>query len=98
MLHSQPEKYWTAEMVSREMRSNTTSASTQLDVLFKRGLLSVNSEKQYRYQPASKELEEKVKLLNDFYHEKPVAVITAIFEKPNDKLRGLADAFKLKKD
>lgn len=98
MLYAEPKRSWNALAISREMRSNMTSASNHLEDLFKKGFLAQDSEKHFHYHPTSKELEEKVKLLSDIYHEKPVAVITAIFERPNDKLKGFADAFKLKKD
>ena len=98
ILHAGPTKSWDAEMMSKEMRSNVTSASTHLNALHKKGLLSTNDDKKFYYCPANEELAKKVNALCEAYHERPVAVISAIFERPNDKLKGFADAFKLKKD
>lgn len=98
MLFNNKNREWTAESVSKEMRSNSHSAANQLDQLFAKGFLTVSATKQYQYKPTSPELDEKVSRLSQVYKEMPVAVVTCIYEKPTDKLKGFSDAFKFKKD
>ncbi len=51
----------------------------------------------YRYAPATKELDAFCARLATAYAERPVAVITAIVDAPNDRLRSFADAFRITK-
>lgn len=97
ILFSHPDKSFTADAISKELRTNERSAEVQLLHLSEKGLLSKN-EKNYQYKPNTEELHEKVKLTYDLYKERPVSVIAGIFEKPQDKLRNFSDAFRLKKD
>lgn len=98
MLYSNPNKDWSAELVSRESRSNMTAATQQLESLARNGLLKISDSKTYKFQPTNPDMHELVKRLFDIYHDAPVAVVTCIYEKPTDKLKGFADAFKIKKD
>lgn len=98
MLYNNKNREFTAENVSREMRSNSHSASNQLLQLKHKGLLATTDEKSYKYWPATPELDEKVKSLAALYNEMPVAIVTCIYEKPTDRLKGFSDAFKFKKD
>lgn len=97
MLLSRPEKKFSAEEVSRELRSNTHSATNQLEQLTSKGLLKQENAL-FQYSPSSEEIDLKVKELYDVYKKMPVAVVTAIYEKPQDKLKDFSNAFKLKKD
>ena len=98
MLFSNPGKEWSADSVSKESRSNMTAATQQLESLARNGLLKSTDSKTYIFQPTQIENTELVKRLFDIYHDAPVAVVTCIYEKPTDKLKGFADAFKIKKD
>lgn len=98
MLFNNRDREFTAENVSKEMRSNAHSAGNQLSQLKHKGLLSSTDEKTFKYWPATPELDEKVKSVAALYNEMPVAVVTCIYEKPTDKLKDFSDAFKFKKD
>lgn len=98
MLFNEPEKQWTPELVSKVMRTNNSSASNQLSQLVNKGLIKEIDSGLFKYSPDSEEFHQLVTSLNEIYKEKPVAVVTCIFERPQDKLRDLSDAFKLKKD
>jgi predicted transcriptional regulator len=98
MLLSYPEKKFSAADVSRELRSNTHSATNQLNHLSQKGLLKSHDNNCFQYAPLTPEMDEKVKQLYDVYKEMPVAVVTWIYEKPQNKLKDFSDAFKLKKD
>jgi hypothetical protein len=97
-LFSNPEKNWNAEDLSKEMRSNISAATIQLVNLQRKGLIKSNDDLSYRYEATNAELNKQIENLVLLYHDKPVAVVSCIYEKPTDKLKGFADAFKLKKD
>jgi predicted transcriptional regulator len=98
MLLNHPARTFTAEEVSKELRSNNHSASNQLRKLCDLKLLKNTNDKFFQYGPSTPELDQKVKELYEVYTQMPVAVITSIYDKPQDKLKDFADAFKLKKD
>jgi hypothetical protein len=88
---------WAPISVGAELRSNETLTRQQIIKLTESGFLRKISENEYIYN-ASPELDAKVELLCRTYKEMSVAVIGFIYEKPTDKLKALADAFKIKKD
>lgn len=100
LLRRDPTREWSAETVSREIRSNPTSVTTRLNNLRSRGLLSVREAPAplYRYQPKTGELDLAIKGLAEAYAERQARVIDLIFSKPIDILRHFSDAFKFKKD
>lgn len=97
ILYLNPDKQFTADSISKELRTNIRSAEVQLQHLSDKGLLQ-KADKHYTYKPLTEELNQNVKHTYEVYKEKPVAVIAGIFEKPQDKLKNFSDAFKLKKD
>lgn len=95
----QPDRHWTAKEVSQEQRSHPTSIARQIIHLEQHGFLArVGSQDLYSFQPKNDELRAGTARLYEIYKERQVAVISFIYEKPNDKLKGFADAFKFKKD
>lgn len=91
------QKKWTAPTISRELRTNPAMANKQMDLLHAKGILFKENEF-YSYAPKSQKLDELITKLSALYNERPVAIVTYIFTKPEDKLKGFADAFKFKKD
>jgi O-acetylhomoserine/O-acetylserine sulfhydrylase-like pyridoxal-dependent enzyme len=83
--------------MSQELRSHETIARQQMEKLASSGFLKKKEDNQFVYDPTL-EMHSKVELLNQTYKEMSVAVIGFIYEKPTDKLKALADAFKFKKD
>jgi hypothetical protein len=98
MLFSHREEDWDKKGLANELRTNVSAVENMGVRLSSLELINVDEKKFYHYKPKNEDLDQKVKLLFDVYKEKPVAVIAAIYEKPRDQLKGLADAFKLKKD
>ncbi|MFL5785197.1 MAG: hypothetical protein ACJ76H_11340 [Bacteriovoracaceae bacterium] len=88
---------WAPVSVGAELRSHETITRQQIEKLTQSGFLKKISDNQFIYG-ASPELDENVELLSRTYKEMSVAVIGFIYEKPTDKLKALADAFKIKKD
>lgn len=100
LLRSNTKKEWSAENVSREIRSNPTSVYIRLSHLCARGLLSLRElpTPLYRYSPRTEELDQTVAGLAKAYAERQTRVIELIYSKQTDALRNFSDAFKLKKD
>lgn len=100
LLRRDPKREWSADAVSREIRSNPTSVMTRLNNLHSRGLLLMSETPTplYRYQPKTDELDLAIKGLAQAYTERQARVIDLIFSKPIDMLRHFSDAFKFKKD
>lgn len=98
MLFATPNKKWDALSVSKELRSNESAATIQLEDLRDKGLLVMDDSHHFLYHPINDELHEKVKILLNLYHDKPVAIVACIYERPQDKLKGFANAFRIKRD
>ncbi len=100
LLRTQADREWTARDVSLELRIAETSAATRLADLAARRLVTERggSPVAYRFAPASAEDAQDVTDLQDTYATRRVSVISFIFSKPLDKVRGFADAFRLKRD
>ena len=88
---------WTPESISKEMRTHASMAHKQMDILVDKGILR-KTDNTYSYSPLKEATNDRVKQLYDLYHVRPVSIVTYIFTKPEDKLKGFADAFKFKKD
>lgn len=89
---------WTASSLSQELRSHETIVSTQIQKLVAHGFIKETSKDEFIYSTTTEALNFQVDILARTYREMSVAVIAFIYEKPTDKLKGFADAFKLKKD
>ena len=100
LLRSGREREWTAEDVSRSLYTTAEMATEQLAELHARGLVARKEDSGVRFQywPATPELDAQVGRLDTTYRERRVAVITAIYSQPVDKVRTFADAFRLRKD
>lgn len=88
---------WTAASISRELRTHSSMALKQMEILHGKGILKKESDS-FSYAPQSETLNENISKLRELYQERPVAIVTFIYTKPEDKLKGFADAFKFKKD
>ena len=103
LLHSQPDREFTAAATAQELRIEPDSAAERLAALSGQQMLAVRAaggaaEPAYRFAPANAHLHSLVQQLAEAYRQYRVRVITAIFSKPVDKVRSFADAFKLRRD
>jgi predicted ArsR family transcriptional regulator len=100
LLRARQERAWSAEAVSRELRITESSASKRLRDLDAGGLVASDaaSPPGYRYSPARPEDEQDVAQVAEAYAERRVSVISFIFSRPLENVRGFADAFRLKRD
>jgi hypothetical protein len=91
---------YTAEEVSRTLRTSLESAAARLKELHRSKLLmTVENEgsPKYRFDPASPGAG-VVADLEKVYKTRRVSVISFIYSNPTDPLRAFSDAFRLRKD
>jgi hypothetical protein len=98
LLRNRAEREWTASEVALELRITEASAAARLAELASVGLFISNrgTPAAYRYSPASSEDVRSISELATTYSERRVSVITFIFSKPQERVRGFADAFLLR--
>ncbi len=99
LLRNVTDREWTASTVALELRITEASAAARLADLTASRLLvsSSGSPEVYRFSPASAEDTRSVAELAMTYSERRVSVITFIFSRPQERVKGFADAFLLKK-
>ncbi len=85
---------WSSAEVAAELRVAALSVETRLDGLQARGF-ATRAQDRYHYEQATGTAE-VLRRVADAYRERRVAVISYIFNKPDNNLRALADAFKVK--
>jgi hypothetical protein len=99
LLRSESGKQWTAEEAGKALYSSADVTALQMADLQQKRLLAPGSgagTSVYRPEPA--ELARLVDRLAELYRERRVAVITAVYTKPIDKIKSFADAFRLRKE
>jgi predicted transcriptional regulator len=97
--YKNPLNKWTVASLSKELRSNETQAANLILHLERNGFIKKeDSAEIYSYSPRDPLLAKNVELLHETFQQRSVAVIAFLYEKPKDKLKGFADAFKFKKD
>lgn len=97
LLFKHPDRFWTAQQISQELRTNQSLAQTQLEELAQKGLILVEGEMGARCCGEPEHLESLTKLVS-FYSLRRAVVIEFIYSQPLDRIRIFADAFRIKKD
>lgn len=92
--HERHNRYRVAELV-RELRSSELAIGQALDHLIKSGLVAGTPEDGYHYQQGSASLDAICERVEAAYVRKPVSLIRALLDAPEEKLRQLADAFRI---
>ena len=94
-LRSQTQRSFSVEELVRALRSSEQAIGQALAQSTECGLVASTPGTGYRYQQTSKQIDVLCERLEAEYARKPVRVIRAILEAPNEKLRLFADAFRL---
>jgi hypothetical protein len=89
-------KSWRLDEVVRELRSSMLAMRDAMACLQVAELVAEVSKETYLYRPRTRALGDLADSFQLLYARKPTAVLSAIFEAPNDRLRNFANAFKLK--
>lgn len=98
LLFRHSERSWTAEEISRHLRSSTTSIESRLRLLRKQGFLKqdLNDRGRVSFGPRDPDLARLVELLEAEYRTRMVRVIEAVYAGATDKMMALVDAFDLR--
>lgn len=97
LLHRDPQRRWTAESASQELRSNTNWVQTHLEIL-KALELAGQEDKSFYFAPVDPARAQLVDEAVNIYRTKRVMVIDLIYSKPVEKIRDLADAFNFRRN
>jgi hypothetical protein len=97
-MRAEPERAWTAELLVRELRASDRLIARLLYRFQDIGLVVKHDTDTWHWQPAVAEMEALSRDIAEAYAVTPFGVIQAIAEAPNENLRQLADAFRLRKD
>ena len=100
LVHSQPNRSWTADAVYDVIRSSKSSIADRLATFTAHGFLveENGSPPTFRYAPKDETLRAGVQETATLYQTRRVRVIEAIFAPEVDPVQSFADAFKLRKD
>ncbi len=97
LLADDPERTWTGIALSTELRSNLSLACAQLEALTMHGLAVKASGDTYRYKPLREEDDRIARALLELYRERRPMIISTIYSKPTERVKSLAEAFRLRK-
>lgn len=100
LLHSAPDRVWTARDVSESVFTVPTAATMRLEQLAHAGFLasSGGADPSYTYRPATTTLAAQVDTLAAAYRANRVAVIQLVFQKAADPLTTFSNAFRLRRE
>lgn len=101
LLRSYPGKSWTSDELAQEMRTNPFHAGTLLDELISCNLVilqKINDKNIYTLKTDDAVMNSLLEQLADVYKQRRLHLINEIYLQPVDKLRTLADSFKIRKD
>lgn len=97
LLRLSPDRVWSTEQISHELRSTDQSIQKRLEGLYSRNVLVRVPELQggHRFSPASDECRQLIEELAVINHTKPYRIMELIYSRKSDALQDFADAFKL---
>jgi hypothetical protein len=98
LLHDNPEKEWTIQALSQELRSTESSVDKRLRDLVDRRVLEPIENSPFFYRPKSPALDELVSELVRYYRLFPFRIMDMIFSRPVNTMQSFADAFRFKKE
>jgi len=99
LLRTNPQQYWSAADLVRELRVDTAWAESQLREMAARRVLAADPERPdcFRYAPADAELDAAIAATARGYLLNRVSVIEFIY-RPNQTLRAFAEAFRFRRE
>lgn len=96
LLSADATKSWSAEAISKHLRSSRTSVDQRLEILFREGLVTCVDEL-YQFAPAESSLVEIVGQVASVYKTHRHRLFEMIFS-PSKKARDFSDAFRMTTD
>ncbi|MBN8229592.1 hypothetical protein JYK02_18950 [Corallococcus macrosporus] len=99
LLRARTDRAWSASAVALELRITEASAARRMAELRTGGLLLEDGAADaYRFSPSRSDDVQSTAELASAYAARRVSVISFIFSRPMDRVRGFADAFVFKQD
>ena len=101
LLFAHRSRAFTTDDITKELKIDANWLTSQLGRMCAVGILVCISQSNistYQYQPAKPEINAAVTGLAEVYVQRRVSVVSLIFNKPTDRLRHFADAFRIRKD
>ena len=100
LLRERPDRSWTAAELAQDLKIDVTWAGAQLAKLAGDKILQPDNANigQYRYAPASPEMDAVIGEVANAYASHRVTIIGLIFSKPTSTLKTFADAFRIRKE
>jgi hypothetical protein len=98
LLHSDPEREWTIQDITVNLKSIDTSIAKRLEDLYGRQVLMKmdGGNEKHRFKPCTPKLDEVIRSLAEQNQLKPYRVMEAIYSRPDPALAAFAEAFKLR--
>jgi hypothetical protein len=97
-MQANPQRQWTVDSLKRELRANDLLVARLLERFEQIGLAIKDGADMWQWCPAVPEVDALARAVAEAYAVTPFGVIQAIADSPNDRLRQLADAFRLHRD
>lgn len=97
MLRKDRRRSWSETELVRELRGSQATVRESLAALNAAGLIGQSRLPDIRYLPRTPLLDDAVARLLRAYERTPAAVMKAIADVPDDRIRTFADAFRLKR-
>lgn len=97
LMHTHMGRDWTAAAISQELRSNTKWVQSHLSELKSLQLISETSPGNYRVDENAPRVATGRQIV-ELYRERRVMVIDWIYRKPTERIKDLADVFRIRKD
>ena len=94
-LRASPDRAFTADDVSRDLRTDPRSAAARLQDLVADGLVAAEADGTWRYGPRTADLDRIAGALAEAYTTRRVAVIELIATRPSENVRSFAEAFRI---
>ena len=98
LLRAHPDRAYSPEEVSRELRTAPASAGHRLASLAQGGLLAEDPPGAYGSAPKTPDLDAAAGELAEAYAVRRIAVTTLIYSRPLDQVRTFADAFRIREE
>lgn len=98
LLKSTPDKNFRMDELVLQLRSSSLAVAQGLTRLKANGFAAETADGTYRFAPRSPRHLQMAKAIQSISVEKPMTVIKAIAEIPNQQLRNFSDAFKIRGD
>jgi predicted transcriptional regulator len=97
LLHAERDRAWRVDEICDALGCPTNWAMAQLDAMNDAGLVEVTGD-EWRFAPASAQLEQATDALQDAYRLQSRDVVRFVFATPGRDLKEFSDAFRMRRE